>query len=145
MAKGKNSNKGMDTKEEVLIGAGLAALAAGAYFFLGPKGKKHQKQMRGWMVKMKGEVLEKLEEAKEITEPIYNDIVDSVAKTNAVAGKIPQTEIKALAGDLKRQWRSLSRSLKGQKRTASKRSSRSSAKKRPASKTTNNKSKAKYE
>jgi|AAFX01.1.fsa_nt_gi hypothetical protein len=144
MANGKNSNKGMDSKEEVLIGAGLAALAAGAYFFLGPKGKKHQKQMRGWMVKMKGEVLEKLEEAKEITEPIYNDIVDSVAKTNAVAGKIPQAEIKALAADLKRQWRSLNRSLKGQRRSGTaKRAPKRATTKRKTSTRTSNKSQAK--
>jgi len=131
MANGKNTNNRMDTKEEVLIGAGLAALAAGAYFFLGPKGKKHQKEMKGWMVKMKGEVLEKLEEAKEVTEPIYNDIVDTVAKTNEVAGKIPQSEIRALAQDLKKQWRSLNRTLRGgQKRRSTTRSSA----KRPAAK-----------
>ena len=145
MANGKNSNNKINAKEEVLIGAGLAALAAGAYFFLGPKGKKHQKQMKGWMVKMKGEVLEKLEEAKEVTEPIYNDIVDTVAKTNEVAGKIPQAEIKALAADLKKQWRSLNRSLKGQRKssTPKRSSSRPTAKKRATSSRTNNKSKSK--
>jgi hypothetical protein len=122
MANGKKSNNRIDTKEGVLVGAGIAAIAAGAYFFLGPKGKKHQKQMKGWMVKMKGEVLEKLEEAKEVTEPIYNDIVDTVAKTNAVAGKIPKAEIAALAEDLKKQWRALNRTGKGKKRGTSSKS-----------------------
>ena len=145
MANGKNSNKGMDTKEEVMIGAGLAALAAGAYFFLGPKGKKHQKQMRGWMVKMKGEVLEKLEDAKEVTEPIYNDIVDTVAKANEVKGKIPQTEINALARDLKKQWRILSRTLKGNSRGKTKSTARKTSSKRTsvAKRSTNNRPKVK--
>jgi hypothetical protein len=145
MANGKNTNNRMDTKEEVLIGAGLAALAAGAYFFLGPKGKKHQKQMKGWMVKMKGEVLEKLEEAKEVTEPIYNDIVDTVAKANEVKGKIPQTEINALARDLKKQWRTLNRTLKGKNRGARKSTSKKTSRPRTTGvkRATNSRSKSK--
>lgn len=145
MANGKNSKNTMNKKEEVIIGAGLAALAAGAYFFLGPKGKKHQKQMKGWMVKMKGEVLEKLEDAKEVSEPIYNDIVDAVAKANEVKGKIPETEIRALALDLKKQWRSLSRTLMGKKKAAAPK--RSSSAKRKTTKNSKssvtNKSKSK--
>ncbi len=145
MANGKNTNNRMDTKEEVLIGAGLAALAAGAYFFLGPKGKKHQKQMKGWMVKMKGEVLEKLEEAKEVTEPIYNDIVDTVAKANEVKGKIPQTEINALARDLKKQWRTLNRTLKGKSGGSRKSTTKKTSRPRTTSvkRATNNRSKSK--
>ncbi|MDB5254049.1 MAG: Transrane(S)protein [Parcubacteria group bacterium] len=94
----------------VAMGAGLAALAAGAYFFFGPDGKKHQKKMKGWMVRMKGEILEKLEDAQEVTQPIYNDIVDTVAKAQAVAGNIPKAEVLALAEDLKRQWKVITRS-----------------------------------
>ncbi len=126
----RNNN---DSKEAVMVGAGLAALLAGAYFFLGPDGKKHQRKMRGWMVKMKGEVLEKIEDAKEVTQPIYNEIVDTVAHANQVAGKIPQTEIAALAADLKRQWKNINRTVKGNK-PATKRTARpkSAAKSRSA-------------
>lgn len=108
-----NTNEGVDMKEVAAVGAGIAAIAAGAYFFFGPDGKRHQKKMRGWMVRMKGEVLERLEEARDVSEPVYNDIVDTVAKANAVAGKIPKAEILALAADLKRQWRTISKSSRG--------------------------------
>ena len=40
------------------IGAGMAAVSAGAYYFLGPDGKKHQKSAKNMMVKME-KVLEK--------------------------------------------------------------------------------------
>lgn len=144
MANGKN-RKNNDTKEAAMVGAGLAALAAGAYFFLGPKGKKHQKQMKGWMVKMKGEVLEKLEDAKDVTEPLYNEIVDTVARTNAVAGKIPKSEIAALANDLKKQWRSLNRSFKGQGASGRRKSSvkKASAKRKAPKAKSANKTSAK--
>ncbi|MES2214142.1 MAG: hypothetical protein V4465_02000 [Patescibacteria group bacterium] len=121
-----------NNQDKMMMGAGLAVLAAGAYFFLGPDGKKHQKKMKGWMVKMKGEVLERLEEAKDVSQPVYDDIVDTVAKANAVAGKIPKSEILALASDLKRQWRSISRGSLPKK--AAKRPARSTTQK-PKTKT----------
>jgi hypothetical protein len=96
-------------KGDVAAIVGFAALAAGAYFFLGPDGKKHQKKMKGWMVKMKGEVLEKLEEMEEVTEPVYRQVVDTVARAQEVNDKIPRSEILALATDLKREWRSIRR------------------------------------
>ncbi len=114
-----------NNSQKVLVGAGLAALAAGAYFFLGPDGKKHQKKMKGWMIKMKGDVLEQIENAREVTEPVYNEIIDSVATTYTAANKIPKSEILALAQDLKRHWRTLTANRK-----------KSSSTKRSATKTT---------
>ncbi len=141
MAKG-NRNSNDNKQESIIMGAGLAALAAGAYFFLGPQGKKHQKNMKGWMVRMKGEVLEKIEDAKEITEPMYNEIVDTVAKANQVAGKIPQAEIAALAMDLKRQWRTLNRSMMGNKSSSRRGVKRAAPKKMAAKKMMSSKRKS---
>jgi hypothetical protein len=93
--------------QKALLGAGLAMAAAGAYFFLGPNGKKHQKKMRGWMVRMRGEVLERLEDAREVTQPVYNEIIDAVADTYVVANKVPKDEIMTLAGDLKKHWKAI--------------------------------------
>lgn len=102
----------------IKMGAGIAALAATAYFFLGPDGKKHQKKLKGWMVRMKGEVLEKLEDVQDLTEPIYNEIVDAVAKAEEINGKIPKEEIMALASELKGQWRAIKRAASGDKKKA---------------------------
>ncbi len=100
-------------KEMALVGAGIAAIAAGAYFFFGPDGKKHQKKMKGWMVRMKGEVLEKIEGAQNMSEEAYNEIVNTVAKANELSGKIPKEEIMDLANDLKRQWKSIKKGATG--------------------------------
>ncbi|MDP1620092.1 MAG: hypothetical protein Q8L11_03495 [Candidatus Moranbacteria bacterium] len=91
-----------------VIGASLAGLAATAYFFFGPKGKKHQKQAKAWAIKMKGEVVEKLEMAREITEPVYQEIIDTVAKEYKQGKKASQIEIDELAADLKKHWKSMS-------------------------------------
>jgi hypothetical protein len=91
-----------------VIGASLAGLAATAYFFFGPKGKKHRQHAKAWAIKMKGDVVEKLEKAREITEPIYREIIDTVAKEYKKGKKASQPEIEALATDLKKHWKSIS-------------------------------------
>jgi hypothetical protein len=103
-----------------VIGASLAGLAATAYFFFGPKGKKHQQQAKAWAIKMKGEVVEKLEKAREITEPIYREIIDAVASGYKKGKKASQPEINALAEDLKKHWRSMSKLAIAAKQEAAK-------------------------
>ena len=99
------------------IGATLAGLAAGAYFFFGPNGKKNQKNVKAWAIKMKGDVVEKLEAAKEVTEPIYHNIIDTVAKKYAKGTKATQEEIDELAKDLKKHWKTISASVIAKKST----------------------------
>ncbi|MFA6973841.1 MAG: hypothetical protein WC238_03850 [Parcubacteria group bacterium] len=92
-----------------VAGASLAGLAAGAYFFFGPKGKKHREHAKAWAIKMKGDVVEKLEKAKEITEPVYLAIIDAVAKEYKKGKKASLPEIDALSADLKKHWKSMSK------------------------------------
>lgn len=104
----KKLNKAKAIKLAV-VGASLAGLAATAYFFFGPKGKKHRQHAKAWAIKMKGEVVEKLERAREITEPVYQEIIDTVAKGYKKGKKASQPEIEALAADLKKHWKSMSK------------------------------------
>ncbi len=99
----------------VAVGAGLAAVAATAYFFFGPKAKAHQKQAKAWAIKMKGDVVEKLEAAREVTEPVYHKIIDGVAAEYAKRSKAGKAEISALAADLKKHWKTISGGLKAKK------------------------------
>ncbi len=96
----------------VAVGAGVAALLASTYFLLGPDGKKNQSKTKEWMIKMKKDVAKKLKQAKNITEPAYNKIVDTVAKTYAVAGKLDKKEILQLAQDIKAQWTKINKVVK---------------------------------
>jgi len=90
-----------------VAGASLAGIAAAAYFFFGPKGKKHQQHVKAWAIKMKGDVVEKLETAKEMSEPIYLSIIDAVANEYKKGKNASQAEIDAMADDLKKHWRSI--------------------------------------
>jgi hypothetical protein len=104
----KKTNKA-NTVKLAVIGASLAGLAATAYFLFGPKGKKNRQHAKAWAIKMKGEVVEKLESAREITEPVYREIIDTVAKEYKKGRKASQPEIEALATDLKKHWKAMSK------------------------------------
>ncbi len=106
------------------VGAGVVALAAASYYFFGPEGKKNRNNLKGWMIKMKGEIVEKMEDAKDLTEDVYGKIVDVVAAKYAKAGKVSEMEIRMFSDMLKAQWKGFS---KGQKKS-------SPAKKSPAKK-----------
>ncbi len=108
----KTATKKTMIKRDIAVGAGIAALAAAGYFFFGPKGKSNQKKVKGWMIKMKGEVVEKLESAKEVTEPLFNNMVDTVAETYAKGGKATKKEIADLAKELKSHWKSIAKPVK---------------------------------
>ncbi|HUD08541.1 MAG TPA: hypothetical protein VMQ48_00425 [Candidatus Saccharimonadales bacterium] len=119
----KKANKSNAVKYAV-IGASLAGLAATAYFFFGPKGKKRREHAKAWAIKMKGEVVEKLEKAREITEPIYREIIDSVARDYKKGKKASQPEIAALAADLKKHWKTMSKMAIAAKQEVAKNASR---------------------
>ncbi|MDO8481688.1 MAG: hypothetical protein Q7S75_01225 [bacterium] len=98
-----------------VLGVSLAGLAA-AYFFLGPKGKKNQKHAKAWAIKMKGDVVEKLETARAISEPVYREIIDSVAARYEKEMVANNKEIRALAQDLKKHWKTISNRARAVKR-----------------------------
>ena len=101
MKKKINSSKGVKL---AVLGVAIAGLAATAYFFFGPKGKMHQRHAKAWAIKMKGDVIEKLEKAQDVTESAYHNIIDSVAKEYARNSKAAKSEINLLAKDLKKHW-----------------------------------------
>jgi len=115
MAKQIQNKKGLSTKAVLGIGAGVAALSAAAYVLFGPDAKKNRKLIRGWAVKMKGEIIEKFEEAKELTEPVYNEIIDKVQAKYAKLKNIDQEELVKVVSEIKKHWKTLKKETAGKK------------------------------
>jgi hypothetical protein len=88
---------------------GFAALAAaGAYFLFGTKaGAKKRRQLKGWTLKMKGEVLERVENMREVTEDKYNQVIDEVKAHYAGLKNINRDELDEVVDDLKLHWESV--------------------------------------
>ncbi len=108
----KINNKGLSTGAVVGIGASVAALSAAAYVLFGPDAKKNRKVVKGWAVKMKGEIIENFEKAKDITEPVYQSIIDKVSTKYAKVKNVDQVELEALVADIRKHWKTMTKDLK---------------------------------
>ncbi len=103
----KKKEEGLGMKAAMGIGAGVAALSAAAYVLFGPDAKKNRKIIRGWAVKMKGEIIEKFENAKELTEPVYHQIIDAAQAKYAKLKNVDQEELNKVVAEIKRHWKAL--------------------------------------
>ena len=118
MAK-KAKNEG-GVGKALAVGAGVAAASAAAYLLFGPEGKKNRKKINSWAVKMKGEMIEKLEKAQEVTEPVYHKVVDEVSAKYAKLKNVDQKDVEDTVSEIKKHWKSLVRDLKPKKKPTKK-------------------------
>lgn len=118
----------MTTKKEVgskkvvsVVTALGVAGALGAYFLYGTKaGDKKRKQISGWVMKAKGEVLEKIEKAKDMSEGTYANVVSSVIAKYKKVKKEHGPEIDALSKELLSYWKQINKGKSPKKTTRNK-------------------------
>jgi len=91
--------------KKMAVGVGIAALGAGAYYFLGPNSKKNKKKASILMAQMRKEMVQKVTKAKSFTKPFYHKAVDTLATTYSQQYKIHEKDIKAFAKKLKSEWK----------------------------------------
>lgn len=110
----KNGN-GISTGEKVSIGATLTAAAvaaAGAYFLYGSKNAaKNRKAVKSWALMAKAEVLEQLENAKEMTQEEYEDLIENVSRAHSEIKKISKVELSEFKQEMKDNWKAIAKSL----------------------------------
>lgn len=104
-----NTKKGGSFGKKVAIGAGVAALGAGAYYLLGPNAKAHQKKASALFIKMKKEVQSEIKKAKEASTPLYHKAVDVISENYAKQYKNHEKDIKSFAKKLKSEWKGMNK------------------------------------
>lgn len=109
--KKKTKNTKSDLDKVVALGAGVAAVSAAAYVLFGPEGKQNRKKIKGWTVKMKGEVIEKLEVLKKVHEEDFHKVLDQIAKKYAKRKGLTEDEVFREVGKLKKHWKSMKKDL----------------------------------
>lgn len=111
--------KGLSPTEKIEIGVGLTAAAvtaAGAYFLYGSKNAaKNRKAVKSWALKAKAEVLEKLEDAKEMSEAEYHELVNAVVGTYAGVRQATKGDIAAFQKEMKDHWKAIEKVAKPKK------------------------------
>jgi hypothetical protein len=113
-AKKTGAKKDLSTGAKMGIGIGLTAAAvaaAGAYFLVGSKNAvQNRKKVKGWTLKAKGEVLEALEKAQEITAEEYNDLVTAAVGAYGTVKEASKGEIKDFKDEMLQHWKKLEKS-----------------------------------
>ena len=89
----------------VALGATAAAIGSAAYYFLGPKGKKHQRSAKQWTKEASTKISQKLKQAKNLSEETYVNIIDGVVKPYVAQGAAVKKEADAFARALKSDWK----------------------------------------
>lgn len=99
--------------KKVTIGkVGLVAAAAAWYFLYHGKAAAQRRQaIRGWVLKAKGEVVERLENVRDVSQEAYDGAIDTVVARYRKAKGVSPAELASLARELKGQWKSLRREL----------------------------------
>lgn len=107
---GKNdSHVGMAT---VIGGLAAAAAVGGYYLYHNKDAQKKLKHVRGWMVKAKGEVLEKIENLKEVNQDAYHKVIDAVLAKYTKLKNIDTAEIAKVSTELKSHWKTIQAEIK---------------------------------
>ncbi|MFA5830839.1 MAG: hypothetical protein WC878_03355 [Candidatus Paceibacterota bacterium] len=98
--------------------AGAIAGMAGAYFLYGQgqQSVKNRKKIKSWMLKAKGEALEKLEKVKSLDEESYHKIMDGIAEKYGKVKDVDPEEVKALVQDLKKHWKNMMKDMQPKKK-----------------------------
>jgi hypothetical protein len=111
-----NNNAG-----KVVVGLAAVAAAAGAYFLYGSKdAAKNRKKIKGWALRAKGEVIERLENLKELNEEKYNQIVDMVSEKYKKLKNVDPEELSAMIKDMKSHWKNIQKEFDAGKKTLEK-------------------------
>lgn len=113
-----NTKKTVTTNAQshkLAISAGLIALAAtaaGTYYLYGSKkGAHHRKVIKSWMLKMKADVMDEIEQLKGLNEDLYRSAVDKVAKKYKTIKSIDSAEVVALAERMQKHWKDIKKDL----------------------------------
>ena len=118
MAKKKTTK---NNHEVEIVAAGVVAAMAGLVFLYGTDaGKNKRKKIKGWTLKAKGEVLEKLEKAKEVNEEMYDEVVDKVMAKYAKLKHVSDEEIEPMIKEFKKHWKQVKKELAPKKKVAKK-------------------------
>ncbi len=135
-AKSASTTKKLSSGEKVGLGIGLTAAAvaaAGAYFLYGSKkSAQNRKKVKGWTLKAKGEILETLEKAEQITETEYDKLVETATKAYGTVERATKGELKDFKSEMLQHWTDLQKNKAVKKIAAP--AAKVAAKKAPAKK-----------
>lgn len=97
-----------DTKSKIGKGAamGTAVLAAvaGSYYLYSKFDDKQKSKVKSWAFRLRADVLDELENMKDVSQKAYDDAVDVASTKYAKLKNVDTDELKLLAKEMKKHW-----------------------------------------
>ncbi|HMO77968.1 MAG TPA: hypothetical protein PKD95_02115 [Candidatus Paceibacterota bacterium] len=126
----------MSTKKAVGIGVGITAAAvaaAGAFFLYGSKNAaKNRKAVKSWTLKAKADVLEKIEQAKDMTKEEYEQLIDTVSGAYKDVKNASRVDLATFKKEMKDHWFNIAKTAITPKKAAVKKAAKPAPKAAPA-------------
>lgn len=114
----------LSDSQKIGLGVGLTAAAvaaAGTFFLYGSKGaSKNRKVVKSWILKAKAEVLEKLEQAKEMSQDEYEQLIDTVGTVYAQVKDASKVDIAGFKKEMKDHWNKIEKTAAPKKKAIKK-------------------------
>jgi len=102
----EKSQQGGSSKKLAIAGL-LASAAAGAVYLYGKNKKRTQQRLRGWALKVKGEVMEKMATVETLTRSQYDQFIDTAIEEYTDKKHIAESEVEKLREKLKGRWKEI--------------------------------------
>ncbi|MDR3558619.1 MAG: hypothetical protein P4L61_03740 [Candidatus Pacebacteria bacterium] len=107
----KNTLNSKSNGAAIGVGVGIAALAAaaaGAYYLYGSDAaKSNRKAVKSWMLKAKADVMDEIENMKEVNEGAYKEAVAKIGKKYQDIKGMDKEELAELVSSLQGHWKDI--------------------------------------
>lgn len=125
--------KDLTAQQKVGIGIGLTAAAvtaAGAYFLYGSENSvQNRKKVKSWTLRAKAEVLEKLEQAEEMSQGEYERLIESVSGAYGRLKDASKVDVATFKREMKSHWGDIEKMGKPVKKVVEKAAKKATPKK----------------
>ncbi len=123
---------GVSNNQAVGIGVGLTAAAvaaASAFFLYGSKNAaKNRKAVKSWTLKAKADVLEKIEQAKDMSKEEYEQLIDTVSGAYKDVKNASKVDLATFKKEMKEHWNNIAKTAIGPKKATAKKVAKPAAK-----------------
>jgi DNA phosphorothioation-dependent restriction protein DptG len=110
--------------QKIGLGVGLTAAAvaaAGTFFLYGSKGaSKNRTAIKSWALKAKAEVLEKLEQAQQMSKAEYEQLIDTVGGVYTDLKQASKIDVSGFKKEMKEYWTKIEKTATPKKKIVKK-------------------------
>ncbi|HET8581184.1 MAG TPA: hypothetical protein VFL98_01810 [Candidatus Paceibacterota bacterium] len=90
-----------------MIAGAAAAFALSGYYLYGPNGRRHRRQVDRWLTRARAEILERMEDAADMTEQQYGALVDEITERYGRMKEVGSERAARAAERFKGRWQEM--------------------------------------